>query len=289
MAEASAPTNPSAEESSKPKKAEPDEKPSFADRINKLECGIKGTYLSFFLLISAMVASIIAQNYVQDHLTSNSWTSNCPNGYDKTCKGNSAVYRFSFALVLLFIIQFIGTTIYVPFFDMLWIWKIVVFVGVVIGFYNTDSRVFDDNGYAWFARFAAFFYVILQQVILIDFAYNVNEKFLAYAEADGGNFWYGVVLVSAIFMYCGSFSAIGVMFWQFLGCDSNAVILSLTIILSVGSTLIQIFASDNGSILTSAIMTCYATYICYSSVTLNPDGQCNPTISTSYQSISTVR
>jgi hypothetical protein len=33
-------------------------------------------------------------------------------------------------------------------------------------------------------------------------------------------------------------------------------------------------------------MTAYATYICYSAVTLNPDDQCNPTLSSGYQTLS---
>ena len=78
------------------------------------------------------------------------------------------------------------------------------------------------------------------------------------------------------------------MYWQFDGCNDNIVIISLTLILSVIATTIQVFFSDEGSILISAIMTAYATYVCYSSVSLNPNLSCNPTISTSYQTLSTV-
>ena len=40
--------------------------------------------------------------------------------------------------------------------------------------------------------------------------------------------------------------------------------------------------------LTPATMTAYATYVRYSSVSLNPNLSCNPTIATSYQTLSTV-
>ena len=36
------------------------------------------------------------------------------------------------------------------------------------------------------------------------------------------------------------------------------------------------FTDDNASLLCSAIMTGYCTYIAYSSITLNPDELCNP-------------
>jgi len=35
---------------------------------------------------------------------------------------------------------------------------------------------------------------------------------------------------------------------------------------------------DEGSVLTSAVMTTYSIYLCYSAVSNNPDSSCNPTI-----------
>jgi serine incorporator 1/3 len=256
----------------------------------ELQTGSKGIYLSFFLLISGMVASIIAQRYaINNFNTSSDWLSGCPNGYDESCVGNSAVYRFSFALVIVYTLQLIGTTVHVDFFDALWIFKLLIFIGIVVGFYYADADVFDDRGYAWFARFAGFLYVILQQIILIDFAYTLNEKLIAMAEDDTeSKKWYALILILAIVLFAGSYVVIGIMFWQFTGCASNDAILSLTLALPIIATLIQVFASHEGSILTSAIMTAYATYVCYSAITLNPRSSCNPTISTSYQQISTV-
>lgn len=78
------------------------------------------------------------------------------------------------------------------------------------------------------------------------------------------------------------------MFWQFSGCTNSAVILSLTLVLSLLATSLQLFVTEEGSVLTSAIMTGYATYVCYSAVTLNPDYSCNPTLQSGYQTLSTV-
>ena len=78
------------------------------------------------------------------------------------------------------------------------------------------------------------------------------------------------------------------MFWQFSGCTDSTVIISLTLCLSVLATILQLFASEVGSVLTSGIVTSYATYVCYSAVTLNPDSACNPTLQTGYQTLSTV-
>lgn len=262
-------------------------------RIDKLEnskIGTKGTFLSFLLLVLGVIASIIAQNYEENNIPVNSsiWLIDCPSGYDSSCVGNGAVYRFSFALTLVFVIQFIGTSIHIKFYDMLWIYKYLIFIALVVLFYYTSANVFDEHGYAWFARIAGFLYVILQQVILIDFAYTMNESAVAYAEKSNSTSILVIIVIISLILLIGSYGVMGVMFYYLTECNDIKVILSLTICLTVISTCIQLFVSDHGSLLTSSIMTAYAIYICYSAVTLNPYSQCNPTISTSYQSVSTV-
>lgn len=167
----------------------------------------------------------------------------------------------------------------------------MIFIGIVVGFYYTSAHNFDEHGYSWAARIIAFFYVIFQQIILIDFAYTMNERMITFAEADTsenrGNKWYIIILLISFFLFAGSLSAIGVMYWQFHGCSSNNVIISLALVFSFIATICQVFFSEEGSLLTSAIITVYSTYICYSAITLNPYSSCNPTISTSYQTVST--
>lgn len=176
------------------------------------------------------------------------------------------------------------------FFDVLWGAKFIVFGCILIGFFFADADVFDLHGYAWYARIMGFFFLILQQVILLDVAYSWNEKWLAFATEDGekGNKWlYGIIAFSLI-LFSGSITVIGLLYWQFDQCTSNNVIISLTLVLSFIATMVQLFLTDQGSLLTSAIMTAYATYVCYSSVTLNPNPYCNPTLNSGYQTIATV-
>ena len=61
--------------------------------------GKKGTYFSLALLLLGMVASIIAYSYSNQVATTN-FTTNCPDGYDNSCRQIGAVLRFSFALFI---------------------------------------------------------------------------------------------------------------------------------------------------------------------------------------------
>eukprot|EP01032_Pedospumella_encystans_P022624 gene22624-25630_t len=156
-----------------------------------------------------------------------------------------------------------GSLVFAKFFDILWVPKIVVLICVVIGFYFARSEVFGLGGYGWFARISGFLYLILQQIILLDLAYSWNEQWVEYSTTDGekGKRWLvGILAFSAMF-YIGSFVFIGLMYWQFDGCTDNAVIISITLALPILATLLQTFFTDEGSILTSAIMTAYATYV----------------------------
>ena len=56
-----------------------------------------------------------------------------------------------------------------------WDVKIFCFVALLVGLTFAPNPVFDDHGYVWVARVGAFVFLILQQVILIDSAYCVNE------------------------------------------------------------------------------------------------------------------
>jgi hypothetical protein len=104
---------------------------------------------------------------------------------------------------------------------------------------------------------------------------------VAKAESDDyGNIYLGGLIAIAAFLFMGSAASVGVMFWIFGGphCQDNLALLSLTIVLCIMVTLFQLFLNSEYSLVTSAVMTAYCTYICYSALTLNPDSQCNPTV-----------
>jgi hypothetical protein len=249
--------------------------------------------MSFVAVLAGVIVSIITYVYAPNSISLDSWEDGCPSDgdFEKSCKANSAVLRVSCALTVLFGLQLIGTFFFTRFYDMFWIIKFCGLIALVIGFFFGSSSSFGLDGYAWFARITGFFFLILQQVILLDVAYSWNERWLAYAGGpDGeknGNWLVGIIVISLL-LFAGAYSAIGVMFWQYGHCQDSTVIIGLTLALTVVMTLIQLFFSDEGSILTSAIMTAYATYICYSAVTLNPSAECNYALDTGYQTLSTV-
>ena len=239
-----------------------------------------------------MVGSVLGLNYAP-MITLNQWTSGCKPGFSNSCKSSGAVLRFSMALSIIFVVLLTGTSFVTKFYDYLWFMKFFFFFGFMVLFSFLNAEIFDLNGYAWYARVAAFFYLIFQQIILIDLAYTWNEKWVKLSDEDAehgyGCIWLFLLIAVSFTLILGSCAVVGVMFWQFGKCADSLVILILTVILCAVATFLQIFVSEDGSVLTSSIIIAYATYICYSALTLNPNTVCNPTLSTGYQTVSQVK
>lgn len=254
--------------------------------------GKKGTYAGFLLVIVGMVASVVSLKYAPENVDASNWIVDCPSGYEKSCKANSAVLRFSFALSLIFAFQLLITCVSTRLYDSFWLPKAALFAGLCALFFFVDARVFDQNGYAWFARIGGFFYVMVQQVLLLDFAMTWNSYMMAKADEAGGidvglcrNKWLLLVLAVSLLLFGLSFSGLGVMFHYFAGCRETNAILSISLITSVVCTALQM-ASGEGSVLTSSIMSAYFSYVCFSAISLNPNTDCNPTLAGSAQTLS---
>jgi hypothetical protein len=124
-------------------------------------------------------------------------------------------------------------------------------------------------------------FIVIQQIILIDLAYNWNDSWVGKADAcdrlewGSGAKWLKATIGACAIFYFLSFMGIGILFHIFGGCGGNKVIISMTLIGIVSVTVLQLSGTD-GSLLTSSIISLYVVYLGYSSVSMNPHGQCNP-------------
>ena len=91
-----------------------------------------------------------------------------------------------------------------------------------------------------------------------------------------GKKWLAAILISCGILYILSLTGIIVMFVHFSGCSSNNAFISITLIMSLLCTVVQLTKSEDTGILTSGCMTLYATYLCGAAVSKNPDATCNP-------------
>jgi len=153
------------------------------------------------------------------------------------------------------------------------LYRYVLYLFLVVGTVFIPNDPLFQPIFLWIARVGSVLFILLQQVILIDIGYNWNESWLAksdQAELDEGpgkgKKWLGAILVSCAILYICSLAGIIIMYIHFSGCQSNNAFISITLILSLTCTVVQLTISETGSLLTSGCMTIYATYLCGAAV-----------------------
>eukprot|EP00518_Triparma_eleuthera_P000214 CAMPEP_0182459936 /NCGR_PEP_ID=MMETSP1319-20130603/4924_1 /TAXON_ID=172717 /ORGANISM="Bolidomonas pacifica, Strain RCC208" /LENGTH=433 /DNA_ID=CAMNT_0024658955 /DNA_START=389 /DNA_END=1690 /DNA_ORIENTATION=+ len=237
--------------------------------------------LLFAIVISLTLQYFIAPNAYSTHLEYAWHCDEVAEQYQENCRGNSAVLRVSFCTTVFFLFAAIAAAGAPSSNKSFWFIKLVVYLAMVGGSMFLPSEVFDEHGYLQVARVGGAIFVVLQQIILIDLAYNWNDAWVANADADerdepgSGAAWLKALLFVSAFIMVLSYTALGFLIHFFGGCSSNSSFLWVTLVLTLGSTVVQL-TGDEGSLLTSAVMTGYAVFLAYSAVSNNPDETCNP-------------
>ncbi|KAL7430679.1 hypothetical protein ACHAXM_003122 [Skeletonema potamos] len=214
------------------------------------------------------------------------WTGSCAENPDelvKVCSGNAGVYRASSAAFFFFVVFGLAALCKPTANRDAWPAKYALYCILCAGTCFIPNDPLFMPIYLWIARVGACFFVLIQQIILVDVAYNWNESWIEKAdkaetdEGTGkGKKWLGAILFSCFVLFAGSFAGIIILFVHFGGCSSNDAFISITLVGSILVTVVQLTMSDTGSLLTSASMTAYVTYLCGAAVSKNPNPVCNP-------------
>mmetsp|Transcript_2696 Transcript_2696/g.4029 ORF Transcript_2696/g.4029 Transcript_2696/m.4029 type:complete len:447 (+) Transcript_2696:86-1426(+) len=239
-----------------------------------------GKIRSMILIILTIVLAIFGQYYFSDFFSDHlsAWTNGCDGNED--CVGNTAVYRVSLVDSIFFFVMALGALSSSLFNNRFWSIKLFFIAAMLVGSIFISNEVFDDRGFVWVARFGAFFFIIMQQLVLIDIAYSWNDSWVERADTSE-NRWLLIILVilSCIF-FATSLVGIGFLFEYFRGCPENELILSLSLILMVLATAVQLLGLE-GNLLTTSIVCCYSVFLAFTSVSKNPNEECNPLIGNS--------
>lgn len=199
----------------------------------------------------------------------------------EACRGNAGVYRVCMVTTLFFLILGTRANSKTSRFGKRWFCKCLWYLAGVFGTIFVPNEVFNDTGYLQVARIGGCLFIFLQQIILIDMAYEWNDNWVAKADAcereeyGSGRKWLVRIILACIVLYTIAFVSLGFMFDEFSGCASNETFMSLTVIGIVIITVLQL-SGEEGSLLTSACIALYAVWLCFMAVSKNPTESCNP-------------
>lgn len=199
------------------------------------------------------------------------------------CVSNAGVYRPTFISTLFFLLSAAATKANPLLNREAWPAKYgLFFISILVSLFIPNGPLF-TGFYVVIFRILAMMFILIQQVILVDMAYNWNDSWVEKSnecdnmEWGSGVKWLRAIIGMSIFLLVASITGIGFLYHHFTGCAENTTIITLTLIGIFGIVVVQLSGTD-GSLLTTSVISAYATYLAYSVVSKNPNGTCNPTL-----------
>jgi len=197
------------------------------------------------------------------------------------CAGNAGVYRAMFLATAFFTIHAVATYLVPHIQKEVWPAKYTIYMFLLLFsvFFPTDP-IFGQY-FLWIARMGATAFVLFQQIILIDVAYNWNENWVERSnESDrevygSGVHWLRAIVAMCVLLYATVVTGIVLLFQNFGGCADNNWIIAMSVVAVLIMTSMQLVGRE-GSLLTSAVMCLYILYLAFMMVSKNPNPICNP-------------
>lgn len=212
---------------------------------------------------------------------------------DKDCNvqvGYKAVYRISFALAIFFFAFYLlmlkvktSKDPRAAIHNGFWFFKIAAIVGIMVGSFYIPGGHFTT---VWFVvgMFGAFFFILIQLVLLVDLAHSLNESCVNRMEEGNPRCWYAVLLSVTSILYTLSIIFVSLLYVYYTkpdGCTENKFFISINLILCVVVSILSIHPKiqehhPRSGLLQSSIITIYTIYLTWSALTNEPDHSCNP-------------
>lgn len=268
--------------------------------ILALEGGISArtAKLLYVLILGFSTLFALMLRYNGDALSLNlgAWEVHCSNetnkidlktitgksGYYVYCKGDAAVYRVSFVLACFFGTMTVASSISKGLHRGYWLLKVSFLVVMVLASLFIPNSFFDNTGYAWIARIVSVLFLVLQILVLIDFAYQWNDDWVerAFEGSEEDKKWLYGLLGCSFILYLVSFIGIPFLFTFYGDCTAGVVFSSLTLAGIIVFTALTLFRSrlvgEEGAILPASVVSAYCTFICWSALDSNPYNECKP-------------
>lgn len=164
--------------------------------------------------------------------------------------------------------------------------KVPLWIAITAGLFFVPNTVID--GYGQVARVGGSVFIVVQLVLLLEFSYNWNEKWVAKGQGGEKQGWLAAVLVAAAICYVAAFALCVCMYLWFTTSSSttvcegsekslNVFFITFTGLLGVTMSAATVHPRiEHGAILPAAVATLYSTYVCLSAMmSLPPTAPCN--------------
>uniref|UniRef100_K3X843 Serine incorporator n=1 Tax=Globisporangium ultimum (strain ATCC 200006 / CBS 805.95 / DAOM BR144) TaxID=431595 RepID=K3X843_GLOUD len=215
------------------------------------------------------------------------------------CIGNQLVYRMSFSMGCFFLMTGLLSCAAARGCEnvcCLTLFQIPFYFGMLFCSLFIPNSFF--NGYADVARIASAAFMILQIIIILDYAYNARDFILDKMDEAGRDddarqalldtsyetipqqsyaktIWEVTYLAIVVGTTVAATIAIVIMYKKYAGCDLNTAFITITVLSCIALTFMSVTSWVNAGLLPASAFTGYAVFLCYQAVHANPDPACS--------------
>jgi uncharacterized membrane protein len=169
-----------------------------------------------------------------------------------------------------------------------WGLKYLLIIGGMIGAFFIPGGTFGEV-WMYFGMIGGFLFILIQLVLIIDFAHSWAEAWMGnYEETDNKGWLAALSIVTGTF-YAGSITAIVLFYVYYTGeavgdCKLHEFFISFNMILCITLSVISILPKVQehlpmSGLLQSSCITLYVLYLTWSAMANSPDDNCKPDFS----------
>ncbi|XP_064596939.1 serine incorporator 3-like [Liolophura sinensis] len=166
-----------------------------------------------------------------------------------------------------------------------WFFKVLIMVGICVGAFFIPGTGQFSTAWLYIGLVGAFLFIIIQLILIVDFAHGWNEKWVdRYEETESKAYCCGLVFFTGLF-YVLTITAV-VLFYVYYAshadCTIHKFFISFNLILCILISIIAILprvqeAQPRSGLLQAALISLYVMYLTWSAMSNNPNRNCNPT------------
>lgn len=198
----------------------------------------------------------------------------CDSNYTSDCIYRQLVYRASFVLFLLFFLLAVGNAFSEKVNRSFWMPKFAFAFLFFFGLWWGDNSFF--AAWSHFARIFSFFWLLVQAILLLDFAYDLHDILMYKDSESEGKIWQILYLVLAAGFLACSFTGIGYLYADYSGCGLGAFFTTVCLLFGVVTTIISMLNQVNKGLLTPCVMFAYSAFLAWYALLSSSSEDCNP-------------
>nr|CAG4648687.1 EOG090X07ET [Polyphemus pediculus] len=210
--------------------------------------------------------------------------------------GYLAVYRLCFAMTLFFLFMaliMIGVKNSkdprAGIQNGFWAIKYLILIGTIVGAFFIPEDGSGTFGTTWmyFGLIGGFMFILIQLILVIDFAHRWAESWVEKYEETSSKSWYCALIFFTFLQYAICLTAV-VLFYVYYttteGCALNKFFISFNMIMCIVVSVVAVLPKvqeyqPRSGLLQSSVVSLYTLYLTWSAMSNQPDTQCKPNFS----------